>query len=91
MNTCAKNNAYTFRASGNGAFKGHLKELFSSWYAEQVIEQEKVGKIFRIDMKIAHLKPKHANWLVKAWSLLKAQTNVIKTGWEKTGISSVIM
>ena len=34
--------------SGNGAFKGHLKDLFRTWYADQVLEQEKMGKIFRI-------------------------------------------
>jgi hypothetical protein len=73
--------------SGNASFKSYLKESFSTWYADKVAEQEQVQKV---NLTMTHLKPIHANWLVSAWSQLKAKPELSITGWRKTGLSEAI-
>jgi hypothetical protein len=31
------------------------------------------------------MKPTNARWIISAWEKLKVQTNVIKTGWYRSG------
>ncbi len=79
--------------SGNKSFKDGLKMNFTFWYSNTVADQMKQGKTAKevnIDLKLSYLKPKHARWVLSAFDKLKNNTDVLKAGWEKTGITAAI-
>ena len=76
--------------SGNGSFKEFLKAHFSDWYSDQVQEKTNTGAIKVVDMRLTYLKPKHANWILQAWSKLKGRPELCVLGWKKTGVLGVV-
>ena len=79
--------------SGNKNFKDSLKMNFTTWYSNTVADEMKKGKAakdIRVDLKLSHIKPKHARWVLSACDQLKNNTDVLKAGWEKTGITAAI-
>jgi hypothetical protein len=65
-----------------------VKTQFVSWYANQISDQLKCGKSVEecdVDLKLTAVKPTNARWIISAWEKLKVQTNVIKTGWYRSG------
>ena len=75
--------------SGNAQFKDAVKTQFVSWYANQISDQLKCGKSVEecdVDHKLTAVKPANARWIISAWEKLKVQTNVIKTGWYRSGM-----
>jgi hypothetical protein len=66
-----------------------VKTQFVSWYAIQISDQLKCGKSVEecdVDLKLTAMKPTNARWIISAWEKLKVQTNVIKTGWYRSGM-----
>ena len=54
------------------------------------MKQGKAAKDIRIDLKLSFLKPKHARWVLSAFDKLKNDKDVLKTEWEKSGITAAI-
>ena len=42
------------------------------------------------DMRLAALKPQHAQWLLDAFQSVEGRKKLIKRGWRKTGIKDAI-
>ena len=75
--------------STNERFKGHLKEMFSSWYSSKVEEHLNSGETVesvRVDMRASVIKPVHFQWLVKNMAWLSQQEGVLIRGWNDSGI-----
>ncbi len=75
----------------NDFFKKKQRSCFSSWYAKKVKEELEAGvdiQEMKIDLQISLLKPIHANWLMDVILKLKMQEGLIKTGFDKAGITS---
>ena len=41
-------------------------------------------------MKLSTIKPVHAEWVHRAFNDLKPRKDIIKKGWEKTGIAQTL-
>ncbi len=62
--------------SVNGKFKAILSNCFTDWYTNEVAEiaygegidsdDAAEAVMLKVDLQLLHLKPIHANWLVKA-------------------------
>ena len=76
--------------SGNGTFKDSLEAEFAEWYAAQIRQQITDGVVSRVNMQLSFLKPKHANWLVQAFSKLQARRDMSINGWRQAGILEVL-
>ena len=67
----------------------HLTEKFKSWYSDEVKQQLDRGKRVEdisIDLQYGRLKELQAMWLVSAFECVKANPNVMTSGFEKSGI-----
>ncbi len=81
------------RLTVNDFLKKELRSCFSSWYARKVKEELEAGvdiQEMKIDLRISLLKPIHANWLMDVIFKLKMQEGLIKTGFDKAGITSYL-
>ena len=90
---CCTSELQPLDVSGNGFFKQQLKQKFCDWYADQVSTQLNSGKSvtdINIDLKLSTIKPLHANWVLSAFDTLAGNTDVLKNGWEKTGIAGIV-
>ena len=70
-------------------FKAAMKANFSRWYANEVKEALDQGiniQEIKVDLKATVVKPLHANWLMMSISSLKSKSDIIKRGFEKSGI-----
>ncbi len=79
--------------SGNKQFKDGLKMNFTTWYSDAVADEMKKGKAakdIRVDLKLSYLKPKHARWVLSSYDTLKNNTDALKAGWDKSGITAAI-
>ena len=68
--------------------KASLKASFSSWYADQVQEQQ--GDHQLIDMRLSVLKPFGARWFIKAFQHVADNPDIITNGFSSAGITDVI-
>ena len=71
--------------SANKTIKATMKSLFSSWYADQVRQQN--GTYKPIDLR---LKQFGAKWFVKAIEHVQGNPEIIKNGFGATGITDAI-
>ena len=73
----------------NEPFKYHLKELFSSWYADKVktlLDSGLAVENIKLDLRTSVIKPIHFGWLVKNMEWLSSQDQMSKRGWKDSGI-----
>lgn len=75
--------------SVNQEFKAIMKNSFSRWYAEEVrqaLDQGRELQDVKVDLRASLMKPLHANWLMLAISNLQEKSDLIRSGFEKSGI-----
>ena len=75
--------------SVNEPFKQHLKEIFSSWYAQQVknsVDKDDSVSNVKVDLKTSTIKPIHFQWLINNHSWLSKQDKALIHGWKDSGI-----
>ena len=75
--------------SVNQEFKALIKNHFSRWYANEVrqaLDQGVKLQDVKIDLRATLIKPLHGNWLMLAISSLHTKQDLIKSGFEKSGI-----
>ena len=77
-----------FYVSVNKSIKATMKNLFSSWYADQVKQQN--GTYKPIDLRLSVLKPFGTKWFVKAFEHVQSNPKIIKKGFGATGITDAI-
>lgn len=79
--------------SGNKVFKTALADHFSEWYTSQVVDQLEAGDDIssQVDLRLALLKPLHANWMIAAYDHLRDQRDALATGWRKPGLTQCIL
>ncbi|KAG1699365.1 G patch domain-containing protein 8 [Nymphon striatum] len=69
--------------------KEQAKSRFTSWYADEVagdIQAKGSSSNVHINPSLLSVKVKHTSCLLSAVDKTKQQTDVLKLGWEKTGI-----
>ena len=77
--------------SGNDTFKQSVKNAFQSWYADEINKNLRNSQNIDeldVDLRLSHLNPIHAGWLVSAYQKIIA--DVIKLGWKKAGILEAV-
>ena len=75
--------------SVNSAFKLSLTNSFQAWYAEQVTEQLSVGNENpNICLRYGLMKHYNAKWIITACDHVRSKPEIVKLGWEKSGIST---
>ena len=75
--------------AGNKEFKDALKDQFSTWYADQVLDQlDNPGESnpYHVDLRLTYIKPLHAKCLLRSWEQLKSNKACILRGWTLAGI-----
>ena len=75
--------------SVNKEFKAVMKSNFFRWYAGEVKEALDQGVALqdvKVDLRASLIKPLHANWLMLAMSALQDKSDMIRRGFEKSGI-----
>ena len=75
--------------AGNKEFKDALRNQFSSWYADQVLDQLESpsdSNPYHVDLRLTYIKPLHARWMLRAWEELHSKPNCILRGWSMAGI-----
>ena len=73
----------------NEPFKHHLKELFSSWYADKVrtlLDSGLAVENIKVDLRTSVIKPIHFGWLVKNMEWLSSQDQMLRRGWKDIAI-----
>ena len=66
-----------------------MKSNFFRWYAGEVKEALDQGVALqdvKVDLRASLIKPLHANWLMLAMSALQDKSDMIRRGFEKSGI-----
>ena len=76
--------------SVNKPAKDFLKSKFQQYYADKISKQmdvssSKISEI-KVDLSLTRLKPFGAKWLVQLYEYLKANSQIIKNGFDKVGI-----
>ena len=76
--------------SSKKALKKNWVEYHEQIFAEHVYTNGLLPVDFDIDMKLSTIKPVHAEWVHRAFNDLKPRKDIIKKGWEKTGIAQTL-
>ena len=82
-------------ATVNSAYKKEINAQFNTWYSSLVAQGIEDGKDLSaiaksIDLRTTAIKPHHARWLVRTHSIVSSNTEIIKKGFEMTGISKAV-
>lgn len=75
--------------SGNAQLKDEVKKQFTQWYANLVRKQLDNGvcvEELEINLKLSHIKPLHATWVINAYKKIKQQSEIVKQGWNRSGL-----
>ena len=75
--------------SVNGAFKTHMKEEFTQWYADTISDKlasKDESLSSPVDLRISLLKPLHANWIMNTFDTVSKDKACIKRGWHLAGL-----
>ena len=72
------------------SIKKNWVEYHEQIFAEHVYTNGLLPVDFDIDMKLSTIKPVHAEWVHRAFNDLKPRKDIIKKGWEKTGIAQTL-
>ena len=80
--------------SVNYAFKIRIKNNYNEFLSECVhTAMDTEGNLpdgWMPDMRLSNLKPLHAQWIQDSWMDLKEHKEIVKNGWQKTGITEAI-
>ena len=76
----------------NGVAKTFLKEKFGNWYVSEVTKQLSSGSdIYSVDVKLQlTILPIHAKWLISLYDHLRNRPELIKKGFEQSGINDAL-
>ena len=76
----------------NGAAKQFLKGKFQGWYTTEIASQESEGDVYSIDnsTRLSVIKPIHARWLAGLYDNIRNKPDVIRKGFEMTGIVEAV-
>ena len=77
----------------NGPVKQFLKGKFQEWYATEIAKQVDKGvDVHSIDVstKLSVMKPIHGRWLVGLYNYLRNKPDVVRKGFEMTGIVEAV-
>ena len=75
--------------SPNQIFKDAIRAEFTKWYSGKVCDAVKKGlpvEEIEIDLRLSHIKPLHAKWLVTGFKSLQDSKGKILSAWETSGI-----
>ena len=84
--------------SVNGPLKEKSKEAFSRWYSEHVCDsikelsetgesvEESISKVPQPDLRMSIVKPLHCKWLIDAFAAVASRPDLVRHGWETSGI-----
>ncbi len=78
----------------NDAFKKLMKNEFTDWYSGEVAEAISDGEDpanVHVPLTLTIVKPEHAKWLVKSMQALGAKTDIIRGGFQKSGIMGAVL
>ena len=73
----------------NALFKKEVKAKFTNWYSEHVtagLQQGKEVGDINVDLRLSHIKPMHAKWMISVVSSLSAKSELIKEAFQAAGI-----
>ena len=78
----------------NQVLKIHLREGYENYYTQCIRENMRGNNSlpanWRMDMRLSTLKPHHAQWFLDAFQAVERREDLIKKGWERTGIKQAI-
>lgn len=74
----------------NKPFKDEMKKRFQLWYASEVQEQLKESKSVKVDVSMAAVKHRSANWIISTWSEIEGRPEIAINGFRKAGILDAI-
>ena len=77
----------------NQKAKKFISHKCNTWYADRVSEQSRRGVApgdVKVSMKLSHLKPLPASWIVEIFDYLKQQNESIVNGFNKAGITEAV-
>ncbi len=78
----------------NDAFKKLMKNEFTDWYSGEVAEaisDEQDPANVHVPLTLTIVKPEHAKWLVKSMQALGAKIDIIRGGFQKSGIMGAVL
>ena len=76
--------------SFNAPYKNKLKQYFTTWYANQVKHALKKKEQVKINLQTSVIKELYANWIMKTHCEKEKKEDLIKMGFEQTGIYDTI-
>ena len=78
----------------NHTIKRSIKKNWAEYHqlilSEHVYTNGLLPADFELDMRLSTIKPVHAEWVHRAFNDLKPRKDIIKKGWEKTGIAQTL-
>jgi len=89
ISACCTSELQPLDADGgpNGKLKRLLKNEFSLWYSEELMDKLELGSeriISKPNLNVSFLKPMHALWFEKSFAELKKSSHI--SCWQQTGI-----
>ena len=72
--------------SVNKAAKDFLRSQFADWYAHEVCSNLEEEDSSIVALKLSHIKPLHAQWMVTLYNHIKSNPDIVKNGFKKAGI-----
>ena len=76
----------------NDVMKSMISSRFTNWYADEVADELKSGKIpaeVEVKLTMSRIKPIHANWLIDTLSVLATKHALIKSAFSRADIPPV--
>ncbi len=65
---------------------------FISYQATEIAQQIKNGvEAPKLDLRLAKIKPLHAQWLIRAFDNLRSRPKTVTDGWQMAGITQALI
>ena len=77
----------------NKPAKCFIKDLYNTWYADQVADQLAKGKApadVDVSVNLTVIKPLHVTWITQRHDNLKGRKNLIFNGFRSAGITEAV-
>lgn len=77
----------------NKPAKCFIKDLYNTWYADQVADQLAKGKApadVDVSVNLTVIKPLHAKWITQMYDYLKGRKDLIFNGFRSAGITEAV-
>ena len=78
----------------NGPAKVFLSGKFQEWYAKEITKQIEGGTCVysvKVNINLSIMKPLHAQWVIGLYDFLRNKPDVVRKGFELTGITDAIL